>query len=85
MKISGGIFDKNKIELKLKDLEEINQKENFWKDKQLVKKTIKQKKVSRYSTRYKDALKDFYDVKDLFSLASQEKNQEIIDECILKN
>ena len=29
LKISGGIFDKNKIELKLKDLEEINQKENF--------------------------------------------------------
>ena len=85
MKISGGIFDKNKIELKLKDLEEINQKENFWKDKQLVKKTIKQKKRFQDILQgYKDALKDFHDVKDLFSLASQEKNQEIIDECILK-
>ena len=85
MKISGGIFDKNKIELKLKDLEEINQKENFWKDKQLVKKTVKQKKWFQDILQgYKDALKDFHDVKDLFSLASQEKNQEIIDECILK-
>ncbi len=85
MKISGGIFDKNKIELKLKDLEEINQKENFWKDKQLVKKTVKQKKRFQDILQgYKDALKDFYDVKDLFSLASQENNQEIIDECILK-
>ncbi len=85
MKISGGIFDKNKIELKLKDLEEINQKENFWKDKQLVKKTVKQKKRFQDILQgYKDALKDFHDVKDLFSLASQEKNQEIIDECILK-
>ena len=85
MKISGGIFDKNKIELKLKDLEEINQKENFWKDKQLVKKTVKQKKRFQDILQgYKEALKDFHDVKDLFSLASQEKNQEIIDECILK-
>ena len=54
-----GIFDKNKIELKLKDLEEINQKENFWKDKQLVKKTVKQKKVSGYSTRLQRCVKRF--------------------------
>ena len=39
-----GIFDKEKVEIKIKKLEEISQKENFWKDKNLVKNTIKQKK-----------------------------------------
>ena len=43
--ISGGIFDNNKIEIKLKELEQISLKENFWKDKELVKKTVKQKKI----------------------------------------
>ena len=39
-----GIFDKNNVKSKLEDLEKTSQKENFWKDKDLVKKTIRQKK-----------------------------------------
>ena len=30
---------------KIKELEKISLKENFWKDKNLVKKTVKQKKI----------------------------------------
>ena len=85
MKISGGIFDKNNIELKLKDLEKAHQKENFWKDKHRVKKTVKQKKTYEdILDGYKNSLKDIQDLKDLFSLATQEKNQEIVDDCISK-
>ena len=43
--ISGGIFDKENIEAKIKELEDISLKDNFWKDKNLVKKTVKQKKI----------------------------------------
>ena len=39
------IFDKENVETKIKELEQISLKENFWKDKDLVKKTIKQKKI----------------------------------------
>ena len=39
-----GIFDKENVETKIKELEKISLKENFWKDKNLVKKTVKQKK-----------------------------------------
>ena len=39
-----GIFDNENVESKIKELEKITLKENFWKDKDLVQKTIKQKK-----------------------------------------
>ena len=43
-----GIFDKEKVEIKIEELEKITLKENFWKDKNLVKKTVKQKNFRRY-------------------------------------
>ena len=43
LKISGGIFDKFQVELKLKEIEITLQKDNFWKNKELAKKTIKKK------------------------------------------
>ena len=46
--ISGGIFDQQKVEAKLKDLEKTLAQENFWKDKNLVKKKLNKKKIWRY-------------------------------------
>ena len=40
-----GIFDKNQVETRLADIENTLQQENFWKDKDTVKKTVKQKKI----------------------------------------
>ena len=51
--ISGGIFDQQKVEARLKDLEKTLAQENFWKDKNLVKKTVKQKK------KFEDILKSY--------------------------
>ena len=80
--ISGGTFDKEDIPLKLKDLEKTLLKENFWKDKVLVKKTVKQKKIFEDILKsYQEYLKEIKNLKDLYSLASQEKNDEIIQEC----
>ena len=82
MKISGGIFDKNNVKSKLEDLEKTLQKENFWKDKDLVKKTVKQKKIfEEILNSYKKFLKDLYNLKDLHLLASQEKDEETIQDC----
>jgi len=83
--ISGGIFDKKDIENKLKELEKTSLKENFWKDKQLVKKTVKQKKIyEEMLNSYKKSLNEIKNVKELFALASEEKDEEIIQECNLK-
>ena len=74
----GGIFDKNNVESKLKELEQTLLQENFWKNKDLVKKTVKQKKIFEdILNSYKNSLKDINNIKDLFNLALQEKNEEI--------
>ncbi|PDH21054.1 MAG: peptide chain release factor 2 [Pelagibacterales bacterium MED-G43] len=78
----GGIFDKENIENKLRDLEQISSRENFWKDKNLVKKTVKQKKIfEEIITSFRKSLKDFDNLKDLYSLAHQEKDEETLKDC----
>ena len=80
-----GIFDKEKVETKLKELEQVSLKENFWKDKDLVKKTVKQKKILEDILKsYQKSLKDLNNLKDLYSLALEEKDEETIDDCIKK-
>ena len=84
-KISGGIFDKNKVEIKLKEIEKTLQSENFWKDKILVKKTVKQKKIFEDILKsYQGSVIEISNINDLYGLAIQEKNDEIINDCFLK-
>ncbi|MDB9744672.1 peptide chain release factor 2 [Pelagibacteraceae bacterium] len=83
--ILGGIFDKKNIETKLKELEEITLQENFWKNKELVKKTVKQKKIFEdILNSYKESLNEIKNLKDLYNLASQEKDDETIQDCNIK-
>jgi peptide chain release factor 2 len=83
--ILGGIFDDHDVENKLKDLEKTLLKENFWKDKELVKKTVKQKNIfENILNSYKKSLNEINNIKDLFHLATQEKDDEIIEDCNLK-
>jgi peptide chain release factor 2 len=59
--------------------------ENFWKDKELVKKTIKQKKIfENILDSYRKSLNELNSTKDLFILATQEKDDEIIQDCNIK-
>ena len=82
LKVLGGIFDKEHVETKIKELEQISQKENFWKDKNLVKKTVKQKKIFEdIFNSYKKSKNDLENLKDLHSLASQEKDTDTILDC----
>ncbi len=83
--ISGGIFDKHQIEKKLRELENTVLKENFWKDKEFAKKTIKQKKIyEEILISYKNSVNEVESLKELFNLALQENNDEIINDCDLK-
>jgi len=83
--ISGGIFDKHNIQTKLKELEEITLQENFWKNKELVKKTVKQKKIFEdIINSYKKSSSEINNLKDLYNLASQEKDDEMIQDCNIK-
>ncbi|RPG52833.1 MAG: peptide chain release factor 2 [Flavobacteriales bacterium TMED288] len=78
----GGIFDKNKIESQLKELQEISLKEDFWKDSNLVKKTVKQKKIFEdIVNSYQNFSKEINNLKDLYNLAIDENNDEIILDC----
>ena len=82
LKILGGIFDKENIENKIIELENVSLKKDFWKDKNLVKKTVKQKKIFEDILNiYKKSLNDLNNLKDLFSLASQEKDEDTIQDC----
>ena len=79
------IFDKENIEEKLKDLEKISNDKNFWKDQVLVKKTVKQKKFFEdIFISYNNLNNDLENIKDLYNLATQEKEEETIQDCIKK-
>ena len=80
-----GIFDKNKSKIKLNELEKTLIQENFWKNKSLVKKTIKQKKIYEdILNSYNNSFSELNNLNDLFNLASQEKDKDTIEDCILK-
>ncbi len=84
-KISGGIFDKHKVESKIKELEKKILKEGFWKDKASATKTIKLKKnLEKILNSYLSTIKEINNLKDLFKLAVQEKDDEIIKDCNIK-
>ena len=80
--VLGGIFDQNNIEKKLQEIEKIILQKNFWEDKDLVKRTVQQKKIFLFILQnYKTSQNDLKNLKELLSLAVKERNQEIIDEC----
>jgi len=79
LKISGGIFEKNNIVSKLKELEQVLLEKNFWKDKVKVKKTVKDKKnYENIINSFKKLSLEVKDLKDLYNLAIIEKNDEIL-------
>ena len=80
-----GIFDKNQVELKLKNIEKELLKENFWKDKNLVKKIIKQKKTfEEILNSYQETASEIKNIKELYNLGTQEQDEEIIKDCFVK-
>ena len=74
LKILGVSLIKKILSLKIKELEKISFKRNFWKDKSLVKKTVKQKKLlENIFNSYKKSLKDLDNLKDLYLSISRKR------------
>jgi len=83
--ISGGIFENNDIALKLQDIEKTLLNQNFWKDKVKVKKTVKEKKTYEdILNSYQSFFHEINNLKDLYNLALEEKNDEILQDCDVK-
>ena len=85
MKISGGIFERNKIKNKLDLIIKETTKESFWKDQKNVKNVLKEKNFySNLITSYNSLEKELKNLEDLHTLGNEEKNEEIINDCELK-
>ena len=83
--ISGGIFEKNKVNKKIDLISKETSKENFWKDQKKVKKILKEKKFFDFLiSSYQNLVKDIKNIEDLHSLGNEEQNEEIIKDCNLK-
>ena len=83
--ILGGIFENNNISLKLKEIEKTLLNQNFWKDKVTVKKTVKEKKIYEdILNSYQSSFHEINNLKDLYNLALEEKNDEILQDCDVK-
>ena len=79
---SGGIFESNNIASKLQEIEKTLLNQNFWKDKKKVKKTVKEKKIYEdILNSYKNSSDEVNNLKDLYNLALEEKNDEILKDC----
>ena len=82
MIISGGIFENNNIKSKLEEIEKTLLFKNFWKDKTKVKKTVKEKKIyENILNSYKESSEEIINLKDLYNLALEEKNDETLSDC----
>ena len=82
MIISGGIFENNNIKSKLEEIEKTLLGKNFWKDKTKVKKTVKEKKIyENILNSYKELSEEIINIKDLYNLALEEKNDETLSDC----
>tara|TARA_A100001011_G_C14286993_1_gene834264 strand:- start:1246 stop:2325 length:1080 start_codon:yes stop_codon:yes gene_type:complete len=81
----GGIFEKNNINSKLQEIEKTLLGKNFWKDKKNVKKTVKEKKIYQQIVEsYKYSSNEIVNLKDLYNLALEEKNDDILQDCEIK-
>ncbi len=82
MIILGGIFDKNNIFKKLEKLNKVSLEESFWKDQNKAKKIIKDKKLyEKIITSFDEVKNEVDNIKDLYNLGKEEKNDEILNDC----
>ena len=79
-----GIFENNNISQKLKEIENIILDQNFWKDKNKAKKIVKEKNYEDILNSYKKSVTEISNLKDLYNLAIEEKNEEILQDCSTK-
>ena len=78
----GGIFESNNIKAKLDNLNNIIAEKDFWKDNNKVKKTVKKKKhFETIIDLFYSLEKELENLKDIYNLAKEESEEEIIIDC----
>ncbi len=83
--IFGGIFDSQNAEKKVLKLNSEIANENFWKDKIRSKKIIREKNfLESILNFYKESQKNIENLKDLNKLASDENDNETLEDCSKK-
>ncbi|MFL2852116.1 MAG: peptide chain release factor 2 [Candidatus Pelagibacter sp.] len=84
MKELRSIFEKNEIFSKLEFHNKLMLNENFWQDKIKSKKIVKEKKLFEdLINSFKSISQKLQDSNELYELASQENNQEILNELYI--
>ena len=81
-RIFGGIFDSQKAEERILELDAEISKEVFWKDKIRSKKVIREKNsIESILDFYKESKKNLNNLEDLNKLASEENDSETLNDC----
>ena len=75
----GGIFDKNKIKEKIQTFDNKIAEENFWKDKSLAQKILKEKSfLDNIFSDFNSIVNELDNLEQLFELASKENDTAVI-------
>ena len=78
----GGIFDKNKIKEKIQTFDNKITEENFWKDKSLAQKILKEKSFfDNIFSDFNSIVNELDNLEQLFELASKENDILVIKDC----
>ena len=78
----GGIFDKNKIKEKIQVFDKKIANENFWKDKIVAQKILKEKKFfDNIINNFHFTMNELENIEQLIELASKENDVVVIKDC----
>ena len=78
----GGIFDKNKVEDKIKKFEKLVLENNFWNDKSKAQKILKEKKfLENILNNFNLTTNELDDLEGLLSLALKENDLDVVKDC----
>ena len=78
----GGIFDKNKINEKIQVLDKKITNKNFWKDKIVAQKILKEKKFfDNIINNFHFTMNELENMEQLIELASKENDVVVIKDC----
>ena len=78
----GGIFEKNNIKEKIKEIESKVSEENFWKNKLIAQKTLKEKKfLEDIYNNFNSTSNELSNLEELYELAVKENDNLVIKDC----
>ena len=86
MKILGGIFEKNKIQEKVKNFDKEITKDNFWKNKLAAQKILKEKKfLENIVNNFDHSVNELENLDQLLDLALKENDNLVLKDCEKKS